>query len=98
MMNEDQEHIVRVASGTLVQIELWQQRLKEAGIESKVVGENLAASFGTALTDSVELWVHESDQEKALASIRFAEAEMGHRTDDDDDGGDGDGGDGGGGE
>lgn len=72
-LNHDE--IVRVASGTLVQIEMWQQRLREAGLQSKVVGENLSQSFGTALTGSVELWVHQNDEEKARAAIKLAEEE-----------------------
>ena len=57
--------------------ELYQQALKEAGIESKVVGLDLAASFGTAIPGSVELWVKSEDAEKAAAAIKLFEANKG---------------------
>jgi Putative prokaryotic signal transducing protein len=67
--------LVRVADGDLVRMEMYQQGLKEAGIESRVVGEELEAGLGTAIPGSVELWVHRSDAEKAAASIARMEAE-----------------------
>lgn len=76
-MNTEQDNIVRVASGSLIQIEFWQHALTEAGIESKVVGEDLTSSFGTALDGSVELWVHSNDVDKAQATIQFAEDQKG---------------------
>jgi hypothetical protein len=70
---------VRVAAGDdLVTIELYQQALKEAGIVSRIVGGALDASFGTAIPNSIELWVHRSDVEKAVAAIAQMEAESKH--------------------
>jgi|GEM_PF-870733 hypothetical protein len=76
-MSEPSDDIVKIADGPLVQIELWQQVLKEAGIDSRVVGTDLSGSFGSALPGSVELWVHESDRAKAEAAIQLAESERG---------------------
>jgi hypothetical protein len=77
-MNAHEEHdVVKVYSGTMVSAELYQQALRDAGIESKVVGLDLAASFGTAIPDSVELWVKSEDAEKAVAAIKLFEADKG---------------------
>jgi hypothetical protein len=51
--------------------------LNEAGIESRVVGTELTAGLGTAIQDSIELWVHKGDAEKALAALRYAEDHKG---------------------
>jgi hypothetical protein len=72
--NPDDE-VVRVAYGELVDIEMYQQALAEEGIESKVVGQDLDASFGSALLGSMELYVRESVAERALEVIRRLEAE-----------------------
>ncbi len=74
-MTRDPHDIVKVASGEIVQIQLYQQVVSEAGIESKVVGLALEASFGSALSNSIELWVHQMDAEKAIAAIRLYEDE-----------------------
>jgi Putative prokaryotic signal transducing protein len=62
--------VVRVASGEMVTMELYQQALTEAGIESKVVGDALGSSFGTAIQNSIELWVKEEDAERAVAALK----------------------------
>jgi hypothetical protein len=68
------EHdVVRVYSGPVVQVELYQQVLTEAGITSTVVGLDLAAGVGSALQNSVELWVKSEDAERAAAAIRLAD-------------------------
>ena len=77
-MTRDPNDVVRVAAGELVRIEMYQQALTDAGIESKVVGLNLEASFGTALSGSIELWVHRSDAAAAEAAIRRLEEHRGH--------------------
>jgi hypothetical protein len=73
------DEVVKVAYGELVDIGMYQQALSEAGIESKVVGEQLDASFGSALMGSMELYVHESEAERALAIIRRVEEERGQQ-------------------
>ena len=78
-MDWQHDEVVRVASGPTVQVELWQQVLKDAGIDSRVVGEDLNASFGTALSRATELWVHKSDYDRALKLLEEAEAEAAER-------------------
>jgi hypothetical protein len=76
-MSHDEHDVVRVYSGPVVTVELYQQALHDAGIKSNVVGLNLSAGFGSALPDSVELWVKSEDVEKATAAIERYEAERG---------------------
>jgi len=74
-MSHDEHDVVKVYTGDLVTAELYQQALKEAGIDSKVTGLSLTASFGTAIPGSVELLVKSEDAEKAQDAIRQYEAE-----------------------
>lgn len=76
-MNNDPNDVVRVAAGEHVVIELYRQALEDEGIQAKVLGEALEASFGTAIPRSVELWAHRSDAPRARAIIREMEAERG---------------------
>lgn len=76
-MTRDSHELVRVAAGKLVSIESYQQALKAAGIESRVVGEELGSGLGTAIPDSIELWVHRSDVERAKSEIEQIEGERG---------------------
>jgi hypothetical protein len=64
-MSHDPQELVKIFAGPLVEVELRHDALSDAGIESKVVGTNLTASFGSALTDSIELWIHRGDLAKA---------------------------------
>jgi hypothetical protein len=73
-MTTETHDVVRVASGEMVTMELYQQALREAGVESKVVGDALGTSFGTAIPNSIELWVREEDAEKAVAAIKLLES------------------------
>jgi hypothetical protein len=79
-MNSDPNDVVKVYAGPMVTVEIYQQVLADAGIQGRVVGEDLTASFGSAIPDSVELWVHRSDLEKATAAIQRYED---GRTDED---------------
>ena len=79
-MTDDPNDVVKVVAGSFVAIEMYQRELKEAGIPSKVVGLNLEASFGTAIPDSIELWVHQSDAERAAAVIERVERERGQQV------------------
>lgn len=74
-MTHDEHDVVKVYTGDVVTAELYQQALKEAGIDSNVVGLSLTASFGSALNNSVELWVKSEDAEKAEAAIKLYEAD-----------------------
>ena len=77
MNAETEGDVVRVYSGPMVSAELYQQALRDAGIESRVVGLSLTASFGSAIPESVELWVKSEEAEKAAEAIRQYEADKG---------------------
>jgi hypothetical protein len=74
-MTPDPHDVARVYSGPLTTVEVYQQALREAGIESRVVGTNLTMVFGGAISDTIELWVHRGDLEKATAAIELYERE-----------------------
>ena len=76
-MSSHADDVVKLASGTLVEVELWQVTLRDAGIECRVVGTELSAGLGSVLPASTELWVHRGDVEKATAALRYA-AEHAH--------------------
>jgi hypothetical protein len=80
IMSHDPHDVVRVGAGDLVTVELYQQRLAEEGIEARVVGDDLGASFGTAIPMSVEVWAHRSDAPRALAIIQQMDEEHGRRV------------------
>jgi hypothetical protein len=68
-MRTDPKELERVYTGSFTQVEFMHDLLENAGIESSVVGDNLASGLGTALPDSVELWVHRADAEAAKAAM-----------------------------
>ena len=72
-MSNDPHDVVKVAVGEMIEIELFKQALADAGIEARAMGETLDASLGTALINSVELWVHRSDAVRAREIIREME-------------------------
>jgi hypothetical protein len=74
-VTHDEEAVVKVADGPMVAMELYRQAIEAAGIECRVMGESLTASFGTGIPGSVELWVKHDDAEKARAAIEQYEAE-----------------------
>ena len=65
-MTRDPHDVVKVYSGPIEIVEAHQATLGEAGIESKIVGTALSASFGSALPGSTELWVHQADFDTAV--------------------------------
>ena len=68
-MSADENDIVCVARGSLSQVQTGHDLLRAAGIESRVVGDNLTAGLGTALPGSIELWIHSADAKAAQATI-----------------------------
>ena len=68
-MSHDPNDVVEVYSGPLELAKVFQGELESAGIAAKVVGTELAASFGSALPGSTDLWVHRADFAKAKAII-----------------------------
>lgn len=76
-MTNDTNDVVRVAAGEMMRIEFYKQALDEAGIEAHVLGEALQSSFGTAISGSVELWVHESVAARAEGIIQGLDSNHG---------------------
>jgi hypothetical protein len=75
-MTSDRDDVVCVFSGPPELVEERRSVLAEAGVASRVVGTELSGSFGSVLPQSVELWVHAADVERAQAAIaREAERE-----------------------
>jgi hypothetical protein len=68
-MSHDPNDVVKVYSGPLVVVEAYREALQDAGIESRIVGTALTSVFGGAVPDTVELWVHQMDMEKATKAI-----------------------------
>ncbi|MCS7022714.1 MAG: DUF2007 domain-containing protein [Gemmataceae bacterium] len=77
---ESVDDIVKIYAGPYVTAEIYQQVLQEAGIEARVVGEELLAGFGSAIPDVVEVWVHRTDAEKARAAIQLYEQQRGNSS------------------
>lgn len=78
-MSDELEEVVKLATGTMVQIEVWQQALLDAGVQSKVVGNDLTGGLGSAFPGGTnELWVRKADVPQAEAALRFAEDHKGH--------------------
>jgi hypothetical protein len=76
-MSSDPNDVVQVFRGPLIDVETYQLVLKEAGIESKIVGTELTGGLGSAIPDSIELWIHRGDSEKAAAAIKLHEESKG---------------------
>jgi uncharacterized protein YegP (UPF0339 family) len=77
MALDQEDEVVKVYAGSFVEAEAYQLALSEAGIENKRVGDALLASFGSAIPNSIELWVHKKDAEKALELIKREEKQRG---------------------
>jgi hypothetical protein len=75
--NPDPDEVVKVYAGPYVAAEAYQLALTDAGIESRMVGDALLASYGSAIPNSIEIWVHRKDAEKALAVIKQEEEQKG---------------------
>ena len=76
-MTPDPNEVVTVFSGSLVDVEAYKEVLAEAGIESKMTGEALLASFGSAIPGAIELYVHQRDLDKAVEAIKWYEENRG---------------------
>lgn len=71
----DHPEPVRLRTGTMPDVQNWAAALDEAGITYKIVGEDLAATFGAMLHDAIELWVHAGDAARADEVLRQAEGD-----------------------
>lgn len=64
-MTERPDDLVRVATGELTALQVLSNALVDAGISATVVGGDLSAGIGSALTNATELWVHRNDVARA---------------------------------
>jgi hypothetical protein len=70
-MSRDPHDVVRLATATNpAKAHIWQQALKEEGINAEVVGDYLAASFGAMPGTRPEIWVHRDDLARAEEVLR----------------------------
>ena len=69
-MTADPNEVMTVYAGPLVVAEAYKQALEDAGIESRMTGDALLASFGTAVPGAIELFVHRRDFDKAVTAIQ----------------------------
>ncbi len=51
------------------QAHIWEQALRDEGIDARVVGDYLDASFGGIAGVLPEIWVHRNDMEAAKAVL-----------------------------
>jgi hypothetical protein len=68
-MTADSNDPIRAGNGSVTQVQRWHDLLRGAGIESRVVRDDLTAGLGVALPDSAELWVQRADAGAAEAVI-----------------------------
>ena len=65
------DDIVRLASAANpLEAHIWEQALKEAGIQSRVVGDFLDAGVGDIPGVQAEIWVHRDDLARAEEVLR----------------------------
>jgi hypothetical protein len=76
-MNPDPNDVVKVYSGTLIDVEQYREVLRDAGIDCRIVGSSLTTFLGNAIPDTVELWTHRGDAERATQAIETYETEPG---------------------
>lgn len=69
-MYHDTHDIVKAAYGTLVEMSELAEELREAGIECRVVGDDLTAGLGTAIPGSVEVWIKTEDEQRAAKIVK----------------------------
>jgi len=72
-MNTQETDLVRVATGSTIEIKILESTLIDAGVNCRVVGEHLDGGLGTALPSSVELLVQAADFARATNVIENSE-------------------------
>ncbi|MBX7106115.1 MAG: DUF2007 domain-containing protein [Gemmataceae bacterium] len=77
-MDHQSDDVVKVATGSLLEMNLLAEVLRDAGIAGRVVGDDLSAGLGTAMPESIELWVLAADATRA-AEIIAADFQHHHR-------------------
>jgi hypothetical protein len=73
-MKNTSDDLEKIATGTLVDMNLLKDELESAGIFGRIVGDDLATGLGSTLPGSVELWVRLADAAHA-ATIMQRDAE-----------------------
>ncbi len=75
MSSTDPDEVVRlITASNYVQAHVWEQALRAAGIECRVVGDYLTASVGGVPGVPAEIWVHRNDLERARGLLEEAKA------------------------
>jgi hypothetical protein len=74
MSTAESDDIVRLVTATNpAQAHIWEQALREAGIQCRVVGDYLDAGLGDIPGVRAELWVHRDDVARAEAVLKDIE-------------------------
>ncbi|MBX3401449.1 MAG: hypothetical protein KF873_22165 [Gemmataceae bacterium] len=68
-MIDGSDDVVKVAVGTLAEINEQAGRLHADGVRCRVVGDDITAGLGTMIPGSVELWVLAADADRAAAIL-----------------------------
>jgi Putative prokaryotic signal transducing protein len=75
MSKAESDDIVRLVTATNpAQAHIWEQALRDAGIQCRVVGDYLDAGVGDIPGVRAELWVHRDDVARAEAVLKEVEA------------------------
>jgi hypothetical protein len=74
MATADSDDIVRlVTAANPAQAHIWEQALRDASIQCRVVGDYLDAGLGDIPGMRAELWVHRDDVPRAEAVLKEIE-------------------------
>jgi hypothetical protein len=74
MSTAESDDIVRLVTATNpAQAHIWEQALREAGIQCRVVGDYLDAGLGDIPGVRAELWVHRDDVARAEEVLKDIE-------------------------
>jgi hypothetical protein len=75
MSTAESDDIVRLVTATNpAQAHIWEQALRDAGIQCRVVGDYLDAGVGDIPGVRAEVWVHRDDVARAEAVLKEIEA------------------------
>jgi hypothetical protein len=75
MTTRNPHDVVRLATArNPAQAHVWEQALRDEGIECKVVGDYLDAGIGDIPGVGAELWVHQDDVPAATEVLKRGEA------------------------
>jgi hypothetical protein len=73
-MHDPEDDIVNLATASnAAQAHIWQQALRDEGIESQVVGDFLDVGFAGHPGQTAEVWVHRDLYDRALEILKRGE-------------------------